>query len=268
MTKRGADDPPVSLPMDFSEELQRFAQSEAVEVDESAGVSRFERQINALLTQFEEARHLTEDGAELWYARDLMPVLEYKNWQNFRKALERAWNSCRAGGVDPAGHFQKADGSGPWVPDEVFTGVSKNPRGGRPSEDVILSRRAAYLVAENGDPSKLTIAVAQRYFTEQTRRQEIADESLEALTEDQRRVMIRDEVSEQNKGLSSAANAAGVTTPKDFGIFHGAGYNGMYGGLNVDGIKRAKKKYPCERPNLGPHGQRRACREFVSLDTN
>lgn len=222
-------DAPKGLPVAFG-----MAESEQV-----AAAQKFEAQINALLEQLENARHLTEDGVELWYARDLSAVLQYSNWQNFRKVIEKAWISCREGGVDPERHFVRADGKAPWKPKEVFTEVSKNPRGGRPSEDVILSRRAAYLIAENGDPSKLSIAVAQRYFTEQTRRQEVADQSVEALTEDQRRVLIRDEVSEQNKGLAAAARSSGVRTNLEFAVFQTEGYKGMYG-LNVDGIKRVK----------------------------
>jgi|CXWL01.1.fsa_nt_gi DNA-damage-inducible protein D len=217
-----------------------FGQSGAFEVgDQAAAAQKFEIQINGLLEALENARHLTEHGVELWYARDLAVVLAYANWQNFRKVIEKAWVSCRDGGVDPAGHFVRADGNAPWTPSEVFTEASKNLKGGRPSENIILSRRAAYLIAENGDPSKLTVAVAQRYFTEQTRRQEIADQSVEALTEDQRRILIRNEVSEQNKGLAAAAYASGVRTNLDFAVFQTEGYKGMYG-LRVDGIKLAK----------------------------
>jgi DNA-damage-inducible protein D len=217
-----------------------FGQAGALEVgDHAAAAQKFEGQINTLLDQLEGARHLTEDGVELWYGRELATVLQYANWQNFRKVIEKAWTSCQEGGVDQTRHFVRADGAAPWLPGEVFTEVSNNSRGGRPSEDVILSRRAAYLIAENGDPSKLSIAVAQRYFTEQTRKQEIADQSIEALTEDQRRILIRDEVSEQNKGLASAARSAGVRSNLEFAVFQTEGYKGMYG-LNVDGIKRAK----------------------------
>lgn len=200
--------------------------------------------IDALLEAFEAARHETENGVELWFARDLMKLFAYGSWNKFRAVVQRAWLSCKESGIDPSGHFIRIDGEAPWTPEEVFSQPGKNSRGGRPSEDVIVSRRGAYLIAENADPSKVPVAVAQRYFAEQTRRQEIADQSVDALTEDQRRVLVRDEVSEQQKGLASAAKASGVGTPKDFAIFQSEGYKGMYGGLNVDGIKRAKSIGP------------------------
>jgi len=247
MTRRGRNDPPVTLPLDFDEALERFAQTDPSEVAEAAGVGDARRQIDALLTTFEEAKYQKDDGAELWFGRDLMALFEYQSWAKFRPVIERAWIACKEAGTDPTGHFVRMDGAAPWLPDEVFVLPGKNPRGGRPSEDVMLSRYAAYLIAQNANPSKAPVAFAQRYFAEQTRRQELADESVEALTEDQRRVLIRDEVSEQNKGLASAANASGVKTPKDFAIFQTEGYKGMYGGLNVDGIKRAKGIGPREK---------------------
>lgn len=199
-----------------------------------------QRQIEALLAAFEDVRHENKAGTELWYCRDLMRLFEYAKWSNFRKVIERAWMACREAHTDPSGHFVQADGSAPWTPESFFTDPGKKSGRGRPSEDVIVSRYAAYLIAENADPSKPPVAFAQRYFAEQTRRQELADSAVEALTEDQRRVLMRGEVSEQQKGLAAAAASSGVKTPKEFAIFQTEGYRGMYGGLNVDGIKKTK----------------------------
>lgn len=118
------------------------------------------------------------DGAEAWRARDLMPLLGYGQWRNFREPIRRAWESCVGSGVDPFLNFLTTDGQTPWSPTEVFAESRKNPEGGRPSEDVILTRRAAYLVAMNGDPRKAAVAFAQHYFASATRTLEVLQKRL------------------------------------------------------------------------------------------
>jgi len=101
----------------------------------------------------------------------------------------------------------------------------------RKTEDVLLSRYAAYLVVMNGDPNMPIVALGQSYFAVQTRRQELAIEqatAIESLPEEQKRLYRRAELSIQNQQLASTAQQAGVITPDDFSTFQNHGYKGLY----------------------------------------
>ncbi len=134
-------------------------------------------EVAKLFASFEDCK-FNHDGVEAWRARDLMVLLRYAAWQDFRNAVKRAWESCATVGLDPALNFLVGDGSAAWSPEQVFRGAPKNPQGGRPSEDVILTRRAAYLVAMNGDPRKPVVAFAQHYFAAKTRTLEVIEQRL------------------------------------------------------------------------------------------
>lgn len=184
---------------------------------------------------FESIKHINEDGQEYWLARELQPVLEYVQWRNFAEAIERAKLACKNSGFDIEDHF--AD-------------VSKTinmPKGAHKDvPDCMLSRYACYLIVMNGDPRKDVIAVGQTYFAVKTRQQELID-NYEQLTEDQKRLAIRNEMIAHNKSLAEAAQMAGIEDAKDYAIFQNMGYQGLYGGLGAKeihvkkGLKKSQK---------------------------
>lgn len=179
---------------------------------------------------FEQIRQVSAQGYEFWSARDLMGVLEYSKWQNFKIVLSKAKAACENSGNDPADHFTDVGKMVPIGSDTM-----------REVEDTYLSRYACYLIVQNADPKKEVIALGQTYFAVQTRRQEIADaDALKELNEDQRRLLLRQRIKQQNSDLASAAKTAGVISSKDFAIFQNHGYRGLYNGLTADGIHRKK----------------------------
>lgn len=173
---------------------------------------------------FESLKKLNQYGIEYWSARDLQSCLGYSKWQRFEPAIKKAMESCKQSGNDPQNHFT---GSGKMV--EIGSQTE------REVNDYHLSRFACYLIAQNGDPRKPEIAQAQKYFAIQTRRQELSDEMMADLE----RLELRKQASIEFKALSGAARDAGVQN-KMFGVFHDAGYKGLYGGLGVDAIKARK----------------------------
>ena len=175
------------------------------------------------MTHLEELRRKSSGGAEFWFARKIQGVLGYAEWRNFEKVIDRARSSMKTNGVPPSHHIVEVN---------KMVGAGK---GGRPNErDFFLSRAACYLIAMNGDPTKLEIAAAQAYFAVQTRAREIES----TLTEDEKRLELREKVKKSFKAVSGAAKEAGVANSKQ-PIFHNARYEGLYG-MSAKGMKTTK----------------------------
>jgi len=117
--------------------------------------------------------------------------------------------------------------------------IKVGKRAKREVEDVRLSRYACYLIVQNADPSKEVVALGQTYFAVRTREAEIADE-LASLSEEQRRLYVRDELTEHNKLLAATAQSAGVITARDFAIFTDHGHMGLYNGERAKDIHARK----------------------------
>lgn len=179
---------------------------------------------------FEEIRQIDDAGNEFWSARDLAPLLEYQDWRNFGLVIDKARSACQKSGCDPEDHFGDVNKMVP-----IGSGAHRSV------SDVDLSRYACYLIVQNGDPSKPVIANGQTYFAIQTRRQELADDAKFAqLSEDDKRLAIRNELAQHNKYLAAAAKDAGVINSLDYAIFQDHGYRGLYGGLAAKDIHARK----------------------------
>lgn len=179
---------------------------------------------------FEGIRHTDAEGHEFWRARALAKVLDYSEYRHFLPVVERAKEACRNSGQPLENHFE-----------DVLEMVDIGSGAQRELPGVRLSRYACYLIVQNGDPSKPVIANGQTYFALQTRRQELADDAKFAqLSEDEKRLAIRNELATHNKHLAAAAKDAGVESSLDFAIFQDHGYKGLYGGMGHKDIHAAK----------------------------
>lgn len=176
---------------------------------------------------FDSIRHINEYGQEFWYARELQCALEYTEWRNFSKVIERAKLSCTNSENKVNDHFVE-------VNKIVDAGAAS-----KPIDDYALSRYACYLIVQNGDSRKKVIALGQTYFAVKTRQQELI-ENFEDLSEDKKRLAIRGEMKTHNKSLAEAAKNAGVSEPRDYAIFQNKGYQGLYGGLGRKEIHERK----------------------------
>jgi len=193
-------------------------------------------QPNFVTSPFDAIRHL--DGErEFWRARELHKLLGYDRWENFEKVIAKAKVACKYNGEDVDLNFRE-------VTKISRVGSRKAPR---PIRDVELSRYACYIVVQNSDSSKPIVSHAMGYFAVQTQRQEAADaETFAQLSEDEKRLIYRAQLSLYNRKLAQTAHEAGVVTRSEHADFANAGYKGLYGGFTEDDIHALKQLAPGE----------------------
>lgn len=175
---------------------------------------------------FEQIKHIDENGNEYWYARELMIALQYSKWGNFKGVISKAIQACENSEIPVSDCFAE-------VGKPIISGKGKKEL----IEDYKLTRYACYLIAQNGSPSKKAIALAQTYFAVQTRKQELSEQEYRALPEDERRLYTRQNVKDKNKYLFDTAKQAGV---KNYGKFNNYGYRGLYNGETANDIAKRK----------------------------
>ena len=189
-------------------------------------MNKLEKIQNYTNETFEDIKHIDENGVEFWSARELMIILEYKQWRRFESVINKAKESCKNSDISVIEHFAN---------------VGKLSKRANNAEveinDYKLSRYACYLIAQNGDSRKKVIATAQTYFAVQTRKQEITEKEYSKLTEDEKRFYQRNLTRKGNHSLNKAAKKAGV---KNFDKFHNSGYKGLYNGETADDISKRK----------------------------
>ena len=178
--------------------------------------------ITQLSQHFNQISHVWEDSeVEYWFARDLQKILEYSDWRNFLKVLDKAKEACNNAGGKVENHFV-----------DVNKMVSIGSGAGRAIEDVMLTRYACYLIAQNGDSRKDAIAFAQSYFALQTRKQELIEEQLRL----QDRMQAREKLKESETELSKNSYERGVDG-RGFGRIRSCGDAALFGGKTTQNMK-------------------------------
>jgi DNA-damage-inducible protein D len=179
---------------------------------------------------FEESAY-EQDGVEYWLARELQELLGYSDWRNFLNAVDKAKESCKTTGEAVLDHFV-----------DVTKMVKIGSGAERKQDDIMLTRYACYLIAQNGDPKKEQIAFAQSYFAIQTRKQELLEERIR-LNE---RLQAREKLAATETELSKNIYERGVDN-KGFANIRSKGDWALFGGLTTSNMKK-KLGIPENRP--------------------
>lgn len=186
-------------------------------------------QIKELFAQF-EATASEYEGIECWSARELQHLLGYSKWENFQKVIDKAKESCNQVEEEISDHFP-----------DVRKVITKGKGAKEEISDILLTRYACYLIAQNGDSRKEEIAFAQNYFAVQTRRAELVEQRLL----EYERVKAREKLSQTEKQLSGVLYERGVDE-KGFGIIRSKGDQALFR-LTTQQLKK-KMQVPDGRP--------------------
>ena len=176
--------------------------------------------IHELTQKFESAIYLAKE-VECWYARDIQVLLGYTKWENFLQVIEKAKTACQTASQDIADHFADV---GKMV--DIGSGTQ------REIPDIMLTRYACYLIAQNGDPRKDPIAFAMSYFAVQTRKQELLEKRI-SLWE---RLRVRDKLTHSERELSGILYERGVDHI-GFARIRSKGDQALFGGHNTEQMK-------------------------------
>ena len=180
---------------------------------------------------FEIIKTVDDNGNESWSARDLMVKLGYETWQSFERVINKAKDSCRSVGIDVNSNFSDIT--------KVYIKTDGKPYS---VKDIKLSRYACYLIAQNGDPTKEQIALAQAYFAIQTRKQEVMQENVRELE----RLTAREKLSTTEKKFSGVMFEQGIDG-KGIANIRARGDKKLFGGNSTDDMKK-RLQVPDNRP--------------------
>lgn len=168
--------------------------------------------IYSLINNFESFTNTSEEGIEFWLARDLQNLLGYDNWRNFRNVISKAQNACEVSGQQVSDHFA-----------DVGKTIIMPKNAEKTVEDLMLSRYACYLIAQNGDPRKQEIAFAQTYFAVQTRKAEVIEQRIYEVE----RVQARHKLAGTEKELSKVIYEQ-TGSDKNFALIRSKGDKALF----------------------------------------